>query len=356
MLSFSKKKWIWFSFLLVLVLSANVFIYRTDIIKPIPSEVVLASIFDFIIIIPLIIYFFIIRKRYSIKYLLLVAIAGYGLASLIIPKGLLSSYSFVKYILFACEGVFIILELYIIYKLMTKIPSIIKNYRSNETEIPTFQYRMEQIITQHLKPSRILDMILSEITMFYYSFFSWRKKPLSVLSDVRTYTFHQNTSTIAFYMMLIHALVLESVGFHFLLNSWNEAVSIILLLFNIYTLLFILAEIQVIRLCPFIITNRHLYLQVGIMQQLTVPIREIKSIHPYQGPEKLSKDEKKDIFDAVLTDFMKEKPIYEIEFNTPQEVILMYGFKKKVTKAHLRPDEPQKFYDTLYEKLNKVNS
>jgi hypothetical protein len=54
---------------------------------------------------------------------------------------------------------------------MTKIPSIIKNYRSNETEIPTFQYRVEQIITQHLKPSRMLDIIFSEITMFYYSFF-----------------------------------------------------------------------------------------------------------------------------------------------------------------------------------------
>ena len=75
----------------------------------------LGSLFDFIITIPLIVYFFIIRKRYSIKYLLIVAIAGYGLASLIIPKDLLSSYSFVKYILFACEGVFIILvELYII--------------------------------------------------------------------------------------------------------------------------------------------------------------------------------------------------------------------------------------------------
>ena len=316
MLSVSKTKWVWFSFLLTLVISSNVFIYRTDIIKSIPSEVVLGSLFDFIITIPLIVYFFIIRKRYSIKYLLLVAIAGYGLASLIIPKGLLSSYSFVKYILFACEGVFIILELYIVCKLMTKISSIIKNYRSNETEIPTFQYRMEQTLTQHLKPSRVLDMIFSEITMFYYSFFSWRKKPLSSLSNVQTYTYHKNTSAIAFYMMLIHALVLESVGFHFLLHSWNATVAIILLLFNIYTLLFILAEIQVIRLCPFMITNEHLYLQVGMMQQLTVPLEEIKRIHDYQGPEKLSKDEKKYLFDAVLPDFMKEKPTFEIEFHT----------------------------------------
>ncbi len=91
------------------------------------------------------------------------------------------------------------------------------------------------------------------------------------------------------------------------------------------------------------------------MQQLTVPLEEIKSIHHYQGPEKLSKDEKKDLFDAVLTDFMKEKPTFEIQFKTPQEVKLIYGFKKKVTKAHLRPDEPQKFYDHLCNKLNTVN-
>ena len=115
MLSVSKTKWVWFSFLISLVISSNMFIYRTDIIKPIPSEVVLGSLFDFIITIPLITYFFMIRKRFSIKYLLLVAIAGYGLASLIIPKGLLSSYSFVKYILFACEGAFILVELYLVY-------------------------------------------------------------------------------------------------------------------------------------------------------------------------------------------------------------------------------------------------
>ena len=122
-----------------------------------------------------------------------------------------------------------------------------------------FNIEWNKLITQHLKISRVIDMIFSEITMFYYSIFCWRKKPLFILNDVRTYTYHKNTSAIAFYMMLIHALVLESVGFHFLLHSWNPTVSIILLLFNIYTLIFILAEIQVIQLCPFMITNRHLY-------------------------------------------------------------------------------------------------
>ena len=54
-----------------------------------------------------------------------------------------------------------------------------------------------------------------------------------------------------------------------------------------------------------------------------------------------------------LTDFIKEKPTFEIQFKTPQEVKLMYGFKKKVTKAHLRPDEPQKFYDNSLPKIKR---
>ena len=256
MLSLSKMKWMWFSFLLALVICSNVLIYCTDIIKTIPSEVVLGSLFDFIITIPLIAYFFIFRKRYSIKYLLLVAIVGYGAATLIIPKSLLSSYSFIKYILFACEGTFILLELYIVFKLMKKLPAIIKKYRTNSIEIPTFPYRIEQVLAHHLKQSRFLDIILSELSMFYYSLFSWRKKPLSILNDKRAFSYYKNTSTVAFYIMLIHALVLESVGFHFLLHSWNATFAIIALILNVYTLMYFLAEIQAIRLCPFIITNQ----------------------------------------------------------------------------------------------------
>ncbi|GED17842.1 hypothetical protein [Aneurinibacillus migulanus] len=91
------------------------------------------------------------------------------------------------------------------------------------------------------------------------------------------------------------------------------------------------------------------------MKQLTIPLEDIKSIHYYPGPEKLSKDEKQCTFDVVLANFIKEKPTFEVEFYTPKEVKLIYRFKKKVVEVHLRPDEPQKFYDTLTAKLDKLN-
>ncbi|WP_129729094.1 hypothetical protein [Ectobacillus funiculus] len=161
------------------------------------------------------------------------------------------------------------------------------------------------------------------------------------------FTYHKKTSAIAFYVMLIHALIIESVGFHFLLHSWNPIVALVALILNLYTLLLFLAEIQALRLAPFILTDNHLYLQVGVMKRLKVSLQDIKSIHAYEGPEK-------EIFDAVLVDFMKEQPAFEITFHTPQTAQLLYGFTKTVTKVHLRPDKPQQFYTVLTENLSEI--
>ncbi|QCJ44803.1 hypothetical protein FAY30_24585 [Bacillus sp. S3] len=350
MLTIPKKKWLWFGLLLSLVLGSNVIVYRVEWAAPLPSGMALGSLFDFIITTPLLVYLFIIRKRYSLKTLLPVMLAGYGAAVLIIPQGHMSDYSFVKYIVFAGEGAFLLIELYIVYQLIVRIPAILKSYLNAATANPTFHHRMAEAWNQHLESSRMREILFSEMAMYYYSLFSWRKKPVN---DAQTFTYHKKTGAIAVYVMLIHAIVLESVGFHFLLHSWNPTVAIIALVLNLYTLFFFVAEIQAIRLCPIRITDQHVYLQVGITRQVTVPLEEIKSFHYYQGPEKLTKAEARHVFDATAADFIKEKPTFEIEFHQPLEASFMYGIKKKVSKAHLRLDEPQQFYQLLSEKIRE---
>jgi membrane protein YdbS with pleckstrin-like domain len=340
---------IWFISLLTLVFGSNVLLYRLELMQPLPDNIALATLLDFMIIIPLITYFFIIRKRYSLKYLILVGFAGYGAAMLIIPQGYLGSYSFVRYILLAGEGAFFLVELYIVFKLVTKLPAIFKYYKQKQSDIPAFPHRMEQALTHYLKQNRFIEIVSSEMSMFYYSFFSWRKK--QIFHD-NEFTFHKKTSAVALNLMLIHALVLESVGLHFFLHNWSPTIAFIALILNGYTVTLFLAEIQAIRLVPFMITDQSLYLQVGIMKRLTVPLKEIKSVRYYQGPEKVSKEVSKQVFDAVLADFVKEKPAIEIEFYSPQEVKKMYGLKQRVLFVHLSPDEPQKFLETLNAKRN----
>jgi membrane protein YdbS with pleckstrin-like domain len=343
------RKLIWFFGLLTLIIGSNFLLYRLEIMQPLPHDIAVATLLDFMIIIPLITYFFIIRKRYSLKYLLLVGFAGYGAAILIIPQGYLGSYSFVRYILLAGEGAFFLLELYIVFKLVTKLPAIFKHYKQRQSDIPAFPHRMEQVLTHHVKPNRFIEIVSSEMSMFYYGFFSWRKK--QIFHD-NVFSFHKKTSAVALNLMLIHALVLESVGLHFFLHNWSPTIAYIALILNGYTVVLFSAEIQAIRLVPFMITDQSLYLQVGIMKRLTVPLKEIKSVRYYQGPEKVSKEVSKQLFDAVLSDFVKEKPAIEIEFYSPLEVKKMYGLKQRVLFVHLSPDEPQKFLEMLNAKRN----
>lgn len=347
----SKSKLSLLSFF-VLIIVSNFLIYRLEIMQPLPDGIVIATLFDFLIFIPLLAYLFVIRKRYSLKYLPIVVILGYGFVNLIVPKSQLSSYSFINYFLIACEGVFVILELYIFYKLVRKLPRIIKKYRENKSEIPYFQFRLERAMTFKLSLSRIQEIIVSELTVFYYALFSWNRKRYLDQSNSQLFTYHKKTSAIALYIMLIHALILESVGFHFLLHSWKPIFSVIALILNVYALLILIAHIQAIRNCPFIVTGQSLHIQVGMMKQLTVSLDDIKSIVYLKKPGVSSKNEIKEVFNAILPDFIADDSIIEIEFFSKQQAKLMYGFKQNVIKLHLRPDEMEKFYELISSKVN----
>ncbi|MFX3623229.1 MAG: hypothetical protein ACE3JP_04070 [Ectobacillus sp.] len=164
-----------------------------------------------------------------------------------------------------------------IYKLITKVPAVIRTFRASKAGIPAFFYRFEQALSSHMKPSRMMNIYCTELAVFYYALASWRKRPFAS-GEALAFTYHQKTGAIALYVMLIHALVIESIGLHVLLHSWSPVVSIVMLILNIYTILLFLAEIQAIRLSPFFITNETLYLQIGVMKRLAVSFQDVKSI------------------------------------------------------------------------------
>lgn len=268
-----------------LIVLANFSLYNFQALQPLPNEVVLGSIVDFLIVIPLITYVFIIRKRYSLKYLGLVILAGYGAAHMIIPNGHLQQYSFFHYIVAISEGALMCLELYILVKVITKLPILIKDYKSYSEKNMYFQLNLRKSIETHFPKIGMFQVFLTEFSLFYSSLFCWRK---NITLSEKHFTYHKKTSGIAVYILLIHATVLESVGFHFLLHQWNPIVAYILLFLNTYGILFFLAEIQAIRLTTFLIAEKTLYLQVGISKSMEVPFDKIKEVKYCCGPEKFS--------------------------------------------------------------------
>ena len=103
-----------------------------------PKEVVLGSLLDCMFVIPIITYFFIIRKRYSLTYIFPVVIAGYIFARFIIPSDYLQAFSYVSYIIVAGEIAFVCVELFLLYKIVRKLPNIIKNIKNIKVSILHF--------------------------------------------------------------------------------------------------------------------------------------------------------------------------------------------------------------------------
>ncbi|WP_336972577.1 hypothetical protein [Bacillus thuringiensis] len=341
-----RRKGIWIG-LVSLIMLSNYLLYALPIVPAAPKEVVLGSLLDCMFVIPIITYFFIIRKRYSLTYIVPVVIAGYIFARFIIPSDYLQDFSYVSYIIVAGEIAFVCLELFLLYKIVRKLPTIIKKYKEYKSEYSSFSYAIDATFDATMKRNKLIDIIVTECKLIYYAFLSWREK---VPEGEYVYSYHKKTGAIGVYIMIIHATLIESIGFHYLLHQWNPVIAWILLILNVYAMIYFIAEIQAMRKNPLIVTEEQVIIQIGLGKKIVIPFTQIDNIAFYKD-ELLTAKEGKQVLDATVMEFIKEPATFEITLKEPVKAQLLYGFSKTVSRVHLNVDEERKFYDAVKEKL-----
>jgi membrane protein YdbS with pleckstrin-like domain len=346
-----KPKLLLYAFLVSLILLTNYILYRTSVFGPVPEGAAFGSLLDLLIILPLMTYLLIIRKRYSLKYLGIVVLTGFAAAYFIIPQQHLSKYSFLPYLLMMSEGAFLLFELYIAFTIITTLTKLLKEYKKLAKKNSFFLFNIRTVVDNNLPGNTAAKVLVSEFSMFHYSLFSWKKK--LKIEHGQPFTYHKKTSVNAVYIMIIHAIAIESIGLHYFLHSWNAIVSYILLFLNIYVIIFFLAELQATRLTPFLLTEAHLLLQTGFSKSMHLPLSKIKEIKYYDGPETFSRKEQTDLYDARVPDLIQEKPMFEITLNEPHDVHFMYGLKRKVNRIVLNVDAPDVFYNEIKRSLQE---
>ncbi|PEW24454.1 hypothetical protein CN431_30560, partial [Bacillus cereus] len=244
------------------------------------------------------------------------------------------------------EIAFVCLELFLLYKIVKMLPNIIKRYKEYKSEYSSFSYAIDAAFDATMKRSKLVAVILTECKVIYYAFFSWRVK---VPEGESMYSYHKKTGAIGVYIMIIHATLIESIGFHYLLHQWNPVVARVLLILNVYAMFYFLAEIQAMRKNPIIVMEEKVIIQIGLGKKIVIPFTQIDKIKFYKG-EPLKKE--KEVLDATVLEFIKEPPTFEITLKEPVKAQLLYGFSKTVSRVHLNVDEERKFYDVVTEKLN----
>ncbi|MCM3338246.1 hypothetical protein M3650_06245 [Paenibacillus sp. MER TA 81-3] len=67
---------------------------------------------------------------------------------------------------------------------------------------------------------------------------------------------------------IIHVLVLEGAGLHFLIHQWSALAAWILTLSNVYFILALIADYRLMKLNPVLVTDRDVRIRFGMKRQM----------------------------------------------------------------------------------------
>ncbi|WP_270181282.1 beta-carotene 15,15'-monooxygenase [Alkalihalobacillus sp. CinArs1] len=331
------------SMLLVFVLAANFLVYRFPVSQPVPREaqlLVMASIVDLAIVSP--IFILAIVGAFSVKRLLLMMVGGLLLVRWVIPQEYLASVFNMTQIDMALGVLVFVLEIGLLIALIRYVPSIVRGVKqSKETFLFSFPVAMEQNVRDH----SVIRIFVSEILMFYYAFFSWKKS-----ADETNFTLHKKSSLIMIHIMTIHAIAIETIGLHWWLHEQSASISLVLLILNVYSIAFLVGEIQAIRLNPARIESERLYLSLGLTKRMIVSLDEIESITVDRASLDSAIDKKTTIA-FIAKDFEEVKPELILELKNPCKATHLFGIQKSYTRVALRIDEHHEFLNRLVDQL-----
>ncbi|SES29726.1 hypothetical protein [Psychrobacillus sp. OK032] len=308
---------------LLLVLTTNFLLYHSGVPDflslSLNSGVAIGSLIDLAIVAPVLVY---VAFKISIKQTIGLMVFGLVLAKFIIPDELYAG--------LALEALLVFAELALIFIVIRKASAIRTEMKElKEDAIYSLLPAVEKVATKNV----LIRVLMSEFLMFYYALFTWKKKAPCHEGVV---TMHEKTSAIAVNIMLIHAIVIETIGLHWWLHEKSLVLSIILLVLNIYSIFFIIADIQITRLHPMEIKNGKLYITQGMASRIIVSLSNIKEVE--WGAALPSKT----TLQLVYKDLEKIEPQAIVRLHAPVEAAMFMGVKKKVTEFAIRVDEPEK--------------
>ncbi|RBP03424.1 beta-carotene 15,15'-monooxygenase [Rossellomorea aquimaris] len=325
----------WAIALLGVVLLSNLLLYQPLVQQflsiELESGVVIGSLLDLMIISPALAYA---AFKLSKKQVIGLMVFGLVLARFIIPEELFAPFTILLYSGIGVEVLFLAAELGLIFLTIRKFPEIRSAMRLlGVGPIFSFLPAVEKKVTGHI----LIRILSSEVLMVYYALFSWRRKPPLHAGAV---TMHHKTSAVAMNIMLIHAVVIETIGIHWWLHSKLPILSFILLILNVYTVLLFIAEIQITRLHPLEVKNGHLYVTQGLMQRTDFPLNQIEKIE-------WGKEPGKEALVFMHKDFEEIHPQVVLFLKEPVEATMFMGRKQLVSEVALRVDEPEKLKELL---------
>ena len=235
-----------------------------------------------------------------------------------------------------------ILELSVLAFISYNLWKGIKRFKLNKES--TFDFFTTLKTTSYeILPKVIVIPVVTEITVFYYAFFDWKKRALKE----NEFSYHKTSGTISLLVAIIILIAVETAAIHILLSKWNTTVAWILTFLSIYSIIQILGFLKSMFKRPISIANGKLQLRYGIMNETTVDLKDIESIELSSKEIELNKETRKlSIFGAL------ESHNVVIYLKKEHTLIGLYGIKRRFKIVALHIDDKTEFESQLKNALD----
>lgn len=292
-----------------------------------PNPLSIGIILDLLLTMPLV-YFFLIRKQ-NIPKITIVPffVLGIVISSFIIPKENQFLLEQIK------VWVLPLIELTIISFLIYKIRKARKYYKNNEASSLDFFTALKMSCAQ-IVPKQVVTPFATEIAVFYYSFFKWKRDNLKE----NQFSYHKNSGSRTIIIALIFIIIVETFAFHILLSKWSNIAAWIFTILSIYTAFQLYALLKSISRRPSSIENNKLNLYYGIFSETIIDISSIESIDFSSKEIDLNKETRK-------LSPMGSIESHNIVIRLKEENTIhgFYGLKKTYKNIAFYIDDIQKF-------------
>jgi hypothetical protein len=335
---------------LLLIVLPNFLLFKIEVIGPVTPLMTIGSVLDLAIILPLVFYFFVFKSKPSFIIFIPMSFAGLFLVNWLVPDYADHYLNKINKSVILIEGSLILFELLLIVFILKRLPMLkhkVRNEQNNyyhflrsfiEASKETFSFRFKKL-NQYQNMLRFLS---TDLAVFYYVFFSWRKNKSVSKQSVDRFTYHLNGEYLGIFIMLIHALTIEIIAVHLLVMQYSHLLAWIVTLFDIYALMFIIADYQAIRQSPIIMDNKAIHIQKGLRFHAAIPYEKIDVIQKNERSENEIRKDKLAI-DLTLNGLEKKTPQFEMILKEPILAYTVFGIKKKINCLYITVDEPSKF-------------
>jgi hypothetical protein len=321
----------------LLVVLSSVFIVASGLFWQQSEALAFGITYDLVLTAPLL-YLFLIRNK-KIPKITVVSffVGGLLLAGFLLPE----AYHF--HINIIWTYFFPLVELALLSLLLYKTSQTIREYRKSAQSADFLALLRSS--TEKVLSNRIIALIVSsEVAVFYYSLFSWKKRPAL---QPEQFSYHRQNGAPAVYGAIIFLLIVETLAVHIVAAIWSPLLAWIFTLSTVYACMQLFAHLRAMLKRPVEIGQDSLSIRYGLAGDAEVPFSKIQSVNF----EKQAEESKETHHIALLK--MLEPYNVAIHFKEPVIVLGMYGIEKKCTTLLLNIDQKEAFKEELNKKMKE---